>query len=143
MTRASENITPRVSADRGLIQVDKGHTALDDTKNDDEASRASQRDPLHTPKASSTYPDSEDVNRSRAPREGSHQAPQPEAQNSRLDPVRGNNPCDHEQTSPEDEPHEEMGLMAWVWKTFLEEGWRALLEEFEEFGPFDLEMAEE
>ncbi len=43
----------------------------------------------------------------------------------------GNDPFDYEQKFPEDKRYEEMGPMARVWRTFLEE-----------CGPFDLEMAE-
>ncbi|KAK0446675.1 hypothetical protein EV421DRAFT_1707482, partial [Armillaria borealis] len=43
----------------------------------------------------------------------------------------GSDPFDYEQKFPEDKRHEEMGPMARVWRTLLEE-----------CGPFDLEMAE-
>ncbi|PBK99425.1 hypothetical protein ARMGADRAFT_1125161, partial [Armillaria gallica] len=45
--------------------------------------------------------------------------------------VRGSNPFDYEQKFPEDKRYEELGPMARVWRTYLEE-----------CGPFDLEMVE-
>ncbi|SJL03734.1 uncharacterized protein ARMOST_07091 [Armillaria ostoyae] len=45
--------------------------------------------------------------------------------------VRGSDPFDYEQKFPEDKRHKEMGPMARVWRTYLEE-----------CGPFDLEMVE-
>ncbi len=46
-----------------------------------------------------------------------------------VDP--GSDPFDYEQKFPEDKKYEEMGPMARVWRTYLEE-----------CGPFDLEMVE-
>ncbi|KAK0501246.1 hypothetical protein EDD18DRAFT_729096 [Armillaria luteobubalina] len=45
--------------------------------------------------------------------------------------VRGSDPFDYEQKFPEDKRYEELGPMARVWRTYLEE-----------CGPFDLEMVE-
>ncbi|KAK0188897.1 hypothetical protein F5146DRAFT_983608 [Armillaria mellea] len=45
--------------------------------------------------------------------------------------VKGSDPFDYEQKFPEDKRYEELGPMARVWRTYLEE-----------CGPFDLEMAE-
>ncbi|SJL03725.1 uncharacterized protein ARMOST_07082 [Armillaria ostoyae] len=143
------------------MQVDKGDTGLDNAENDDhsKASRASKghRRPVHTTQAesddshSSTSDDSEDDNHFRARPDGNRQpdgAQQPEVENSTRRRrrksrrktmgihrpeyvVRGNDPFDYEQKFPEDKRHEEMGPMARVWRTYLEE-----------CGPFDLEMVE-
>ncbi|KAK0238881.1 hypothetical protein EDD85DRAFT_1022338 [Armillaria nabsnona] len=102
---------------------------------------------------SSTSEDSEDDDHSRASRVDSQpdDGQQPEVQNSTSYSrrrrrksrrktmgihrpeyvVRGSDPFDYEQKFPEDKRHEEMGPMARVWRTYLEE-----------CGPLDLEMVE-
>ncbi|KAK0238837.1 hypothetical protein EDD85DRAFT_522103 [Armillaria nabsnona] len=153
---ADRGSIPATQVDKGDTGLD--NTENDDHSKASRASKKGHGSPVPTPKAdsdgnhSSTSDDSEDDNHSRASRpDGNHQpdsAQQPEVNNSTRRRrrkskrktmgihrpeyvVKGSDPFDYEQKFPEDKRHEEMGPMARVWRTLLEE-----------CGPFDLEMAE-
>ncbi|PBK99373.1 hypothetical protein ARMGADRAFT_1161051 [Armillaria gallica] len=152
---ADRGSIPATQVDKGDTGLDNAEN--DDHFKASRASRG-HGSPVHTPKPdsddshSSTSSDSEDDNHSGASRpKGNHQpddAQQPEVQNSTRRRrrksrrktmgihrpeyvVKGSDPFDYEQKFPEDKRYEELGPMARVWRTFLEE-----------CGPFDLEMAE-
>ncbi|PBK99383.1 hypothetical protein ARMGADRAFT_500737 [Armillaria gallica] len=126
ITRVSESQEHSVHA--AQIDGDDSHLSTSDDSEDDDHFRASrvdsQPDGRQQPEVENptSYSRRRRRRKSRRKTMGIHR---PEYA------VRGSDPFDYEQKFPEDKKYEEMGPMARVWRTYLEE-----------CGPFDLEMVE-